>query len=224
MENENNPPVGGEENKKQSAMLKTKISNFLIKYFNYFAVFGGMAIFICGLMALPYPEYKKISKENMDLANKMKTEYAEKLERLIVVGNIKKSYASVSMEEKTKVSNMIPDLSDASEAIREIEMIALRNGAMLDAIKIEPKSPSAGAKIKAEAAEDKNPPAGIFLKPPQEVGLVKIEVNLSSVNYPVLKNIIRTFENNLRLFDVARVNFNANNSEAVLHIYGYYLL
>jgi hypothetical protein len=53
--------------------------------------------------------------------------------------------------------------------------------------------------------------------------LIKIEVNLSSVNYPILKNIIKVFENNLRLFDIAKINFNVNDSQAVLNIYSYYL-
>ncbi|MDD4272009.1 MAG: hypothetical protein PHF50_04370, partial [Patescibacteria group bacterium] len=62
-----------------------------------------------------------------------------------------------------------------------------------------------------------------FNELPQGVGSIMIEVNLSSVNYSILKNIIKAFENNLRLFDIAKITFNANGNKALLNIYSYYL-
>ena len=67
-------------------------------------------------------------------------------------------------------------------------------------------------------------PAGIFEQLPEGVGLTKLEINLSSVNYPVLKNLLKAFENNLWLLDIAKVDYEAKENKAVLTIYSYYLL
>lgn len=211
------------ENKTKRELLKIKASNFLINYFNYFIFFIGIVILIIGLPAFVYPRYKQILKEKEEIKNKMQIEYSEKANSLNLTRNLKESYKSVNDEEKSKISAMIPSESGASEIISEIESISLRNGAILDSIKIEPKAVLSDKNLKVKTDEKNNPPTGIFSKPPEKIGLIKIEISLSSVNYSVLKNIIKSFENNLRIFDIAKISYNADGSEAVLNIYSYYL-
>ncbi len=212
-----------EENKKNPELLKIKISAFLINYFNYFIAFIGIAILIAGLLVFIVPKHKLISKENEDAKNRIQVEYAEKANRLNSARNLKESYKSASDEDKSKISSMIPAGRDTSAIMSEIESISLRNGAILDSVKIELKAADADKNLKIETAEKNNPPAGIFSKPPEKIGLIKIEASLSSVNYSVLKNIIKSFENSLRLFDIAGINYKAEGSEAILNIYSYYL-
>jgi len=223
MEIKKHPPVGGEEIKKQAELLKIKINGFLINYFNYLILSLSIIILAVGLFILAYPKYQQISKANEEDKNNIQIEYEAKSNYLNSIRNLRKSYKSVSEEEKLKIAGMIPDKRDTSVIIKEIESIAVKNSAILTSIKIEPEKGTDRASLKVEAKESKEPPAGIFSQPPQGVGLIKIEVNLSSVNYPILKNIIKVFENNLRLFDIAKINFNVNDSQAVLNIYSYYL-
>ncbi|MFH1254952.1 MAG: hypothetical protein V1667_00525 [bacterium] len=212
-----------EENKKKPELLKIKISAFLINYFNYFISFIGIAILTAGLLAFIVPKYKMISKENEDAKNRIQVEYAEKTNRLNSARNLKESYKSASDGDKSKISAMIPAGSDTSAIISEIESISLRNGAILNSVKIETKSASADKNLKVETEVKSNPPAGIFSNPPEKIGLIKIEASLSSVNYSVLKNIIKSFENSLRLFDIAGISYQAEESQAILNIYSYYL-
>lgn len=223
MEFKKNKPLSGEENKKQAAILKVKINEFLIKYFNYLAFSLGLVILAAGLYITVYPKYRQVSEENREAKNNLQTEYETKFNYLESIRDLKKSYQSINDEEKAKIAKMVPDLRDSSSIITEIESIAVRNGAILTSIKIEPESDGGRTSLKAEPEEAKESLAGIFNQPPQGVGLIKMEVNLSSVNYAVLKNIIKTFENNLRLFDIAEVNFNASENQAILNIYSYYL-
>lgn len=211
-----------EKNKEKSELLKIKISNFLMNYFDYFIFFIGIIILIIGLLAFIYPRYKQILKENQEIKNKMQIEYSEKTNRLNSMRNLKESYKSASDEEKSKILAMIPSESGASAIISEIESISLRNGAILDSIKIEPKAVLSDKNLKVETAEKNNPPVGIFSKPPEKIGLIKTEISLSSVNYSVLKSIIKSFENNLKIFDIAGISYNADESEAILNIYCYY--
>jgi len=223
MEIKNHPPAGGEENKKQVERLKNKINVFLLNYFNYLILALGLVILAVGLFVLVYPKYRQIYQANEEAKNNLQVEYEAKHDYLNSIRNLKKSYQLISDEEKAKIAGMVPATSDTSIIITEIESIVVRNSAVLTSIKIEPQNSSARTGLNAEPQENKEPPAGIFNELPQGVVPVKIEVNLSSVNYPILKNIIKTFENNLRLFDVARVDFNPNENKVLLNIYSYYL-
>ena len=118
---------------------------------------------------------------------------------------------------------MLPSGSDASGIISEIERIALRNGAILRSVKVNAEADRGAVRQKTESAEKTEPPAGIFEKLPAGVGRLKIEVSFGSINYPVLKNIIKTFENNLRLFDISKIDYGATDNKATLIIYSYYL-
>jgi len=227
MEIKKNSPAGGEENKKQAKLLKIKINGFLINYFSYLIFSLGIIILVAGLFILVYPKYQQISRANEEAENNLQIEYETKFNYLNFIRNLKKSYQSINDDEKAKIASMLPATRDTSIIITEVESIAVKNSAILTSIKIEPQSAGGRAnfkaELKAEPKENKEPPAGIFNELPQGIGLVKIEVNLSSVNYPILKNIIKAFESNLRLFDIAKISFNASENEALLNIYSYYL-
>ena len=207
MEIKNYLLVGGEANKKQATVLKIKIDRFLIDYFNYLILALGLVILAAGLFMLVYPKYQQISKANEEAKNNL-LKYEDRFNYLNSIRNLKKSYQSINDGDRNKIAVMAPAASDTSIIITEIEAIALRNSAIMTSIKIE---------------SQKEAPAGIFNQLPPGVGLVKIEVNLSSVNYSILKNIIKTFENNLRLFDIAKIGFNVSENKALLSIYSYYL-
>ena len=223
MEIKNQPAAGGQDNKKQAELLKAKINGFLINYFNYLVLALSLIILAAGLFLLAYPKYQQISKANEEAKNNLQIEYETKFNYLNSIRNFKKSYQSISDEDKAKIAGMVPAKRETGVIITEIESIAVRNSAILTSVKIEPEAAAGRTNLRVEPREDKEPPIGIFNQPPQGVGLIKIEVNLSSVNYPILKNIIKAFENNLRLFDVAKINFNASEDTALLNIYSYYL-
>jgi hypothetical protein len=192
-------------------------------YFNYLIFSFSLIILVVGLLTLVYPRYKQVSQEKEEAKNSLQVEYKTKSDYLDSILNLKSIYQLVNDEEKAKISSMLPATRDTSIIITEIESIAIKNSAILNSIKIEPQSTGSGTSSRTEAKEGKGSLAGIFNEPPDGVGLVKIEIKLSSVNYQTLKNIIKTFENNLRIFDIAKINFDVNKNEALLNIYSYYL-
>jgi len=223
MEIKNHPPVdGGEEKKEQAKIIKVKINGYLIKYFNYLAFSLSAVIIVIGFIFLLYPKYQQISKENQEVKNNLQNKYEVKLVYLNSIKNLKKSYQSITVDKRVKINSLIAPDRDTSLIIREIESFAIRNSAILTSIKIEPQVDEAKASLKVESTENKEASDEIFNRPPQGVASIKIDVNLSSVDYPVLKNIIKDFENNLRLFDIAKVNFDATKNEVSLVIYAYY--
>lgn len=222
MEIKNYPPADKTARRKSTEPLKIKINVFLIDYFNYLILILSLIILAAGLFMLAYPKYRQIVKANEAAKNNLQIEYETKLNYLNSIRNLKKTYQSISDDDKAKIDALAPAASDTSVIISEIESIVLRNGAILNSVKIEPAS-SARPNLTAGSGANKESPAGIFNQLPAGAGLIKIEVNLNSVDYPLLKNIIKAFENNLRLFDIAKISFNVDKSQALLNIYSYYL-
>lgn len=220
MEFKNNQPAAGAAPKQSAAILKIKTNKFLINYFNYLILALGAIIMVGGLFILVYPKYQQIFKTDKEIRKNLLAGYEARSDYLNSVRNLKKSYQSINEGDKAKIGTMAPNQGDTGAVITEIESIAASNGAILNSIRIEPVG---SGDRKAEAKENKEPAAGIFNQPPAGVGLIKIEVKLSAVDYQVLKNIIKTFENNLRLFDIAKINFKVSESQAFLNIYSYYL-
>lgn len=218
MEFKNNRPAGAAD-KKSTVVLKIKTNKFLINYFNYLILALGVVITAAGLFILVYPKYQQISADK-EIRKNLLTGYEARSDYLNSVRNLKKSYQSINDGDKAKINAMAPNQSDSGAIITEIESIVARNSAILNSIRVE--SVGDGDR-KVEVKENKESAAGIFNQPPTGAGLVKIEVKLSAVDYQVLKNIIKTFENNLRLFDLAKINFNVSENQALLNIHSYYL-
>ncbi|MBI2459630.1 MAG: type 4a pilus biogenesis protein PilO [Parcubacteria group bacterium] len=201
---------------------ENKINTFLLHYFNYLILALGLIILAAGLFILVYPKYQRIAKANQEAKNNLQTEYEDKLNYLNSISNLKKSYRSISEGDRAKLAGLVPPESDTNSLITEIESMAARNGVILTSIKIESKNAVGRNNFRVESKENQELAAGIFSQPPPAIGLIKMEVSLSSVDYSALKNIIKTFENNLRLLDLADISFNVSENQALLIIYSYY--
>src|SRR3989338_8497212 len=216
--------AGGTEKTAQS-LLKQRINNFLIIYFNYLTLALALAILAAGLFLFIYPQYQEIAKGNETAEKNLQAEHEIKRIYLNGIRDLKNLYQLISAADREKIAKMVPAGNQAVSLIPEIESIVLKNGAVLNSIKIaeDPKSQSK-TKSKIALGEKLEMPAGIFEQLPEGVGLTKIEINLSSVNYPVLKNLLKNFENNLWLLDIAQVDYDAKENKVILIIYSYYLL
>lgn len=199
-----------------------KLKIFLANYFNYLIVYLLIIIFAIGFFTLIYPKYKQIAKDEAEAGKNLRIEYETKFNYLNSIRNLQKAYRLISAADKEKVKKMVPEQGDTGALITEIEAIVKRNGARLNSIKIDTRPSLKKSELKALPGETKEPPAGIFANPPQGVSAIKISANLSSTDYSTLKNIIKTLENNLRLFDIAEINFETNKNSAILSIYCYY--
>lgn len=210
--------------KTANSLLRQRINNFLIIYFGYLALALAFIIFVAGWFLFIYPKHQRLIKSVEAEKNKLQTEYESKTGYLSAVRNLKDSYQSISGADRKKIEAMVPVGNRAISLIPEIESIALKNGVILNSIKIVAEEPGqSGAKVRVRPGEKPTPSAGVFEQLPEGVGLTEIEVSLSSVNYAVLKNLFKVFENNLWLLDIAKVDYNVEGNTVIFTIYSYYL-
>jgi len=224
MEGGKNNSLVKEAENDSSDLLKQRINNFLINYFNYLILALALIIFIAGLFLFIYPQYQEIANGNKTANKNLQSEYETQAGYLSAISDLKDSYELISSEDRKKIGSMVPESSQVNSLIPEIESIILKNGAVLNSIKTETAFKNQTNKTTEVASGEKTAPsAGIFEQLPPGVGLARTDISLSSVNYPVLKNLLKTFENNLRLFDISKVSYDVQKSEAVFTIYSYYL-
>jgi len=215
--------TAGPKNGQAENALKVKLNNFFIEYFNYLAIVVALIILATGSLWLLYPRYQKAVAASQAASASWQKDFAEKSIYYDKLVALRQSYELVSPEERSKIEAMVPVGGDTDNLITQFEAIALKNGAILNSIKITNESPKSSSKPFPGSSLEKKEPAGIFDELPQGIGLVKLEVNLSSVSYPVLKNIIKTIENNLRLLDIYKIGYPAKENKVNLVVYAYYL-
>lgn len=217
-------PADDGPGKTANNLLKQRINNFLINYFGYLSLVLAFIIFVVGLFLFVYPQYQQLAKINETAKKSLQTEFEAKAIYLSAIRDLKNSQPPVSGADRKKIEEMVPVGDEVIGLIPEIESIVLKNGVILDSIRIEGDLKSqVKEKTKVGSGGEKKPSMGIFEQLPEGVGLAKIDINLSSVNYPVLKNLFKTFENNLRLFDIAKINYKVQENKAVFTVYSYYL-
>jgi hypothetical protein len=204
------------------SIWKQKVSIFLINYFGYLALILSFIILAAGLLFYLYPQYQEIIKEAKATEENLKAELQAKADYLSDIRDLKNSYLSISQADRKKIEEMMPASRRVIDLIPEVESIVLKNGLILNSIKIE-SSLNSQSGAGGQPVGTPGQPAGIFEQLPAGVGLAKIEINVSSINYSILKNLLKTFENNLWLLDVSKINFDIGGKRANLIIYSYYL-
>lgn len=215
----------GKLREKVDSLLKQKINNFLIVYFGYLSLALALIIFAVGLLLFIYPQYQQSIKSNETAKKRQQEEYKARADYLISIGALKNSYQFISTADRKKIETMVPVGNQAISLIPEIESIALKNGVVLNDIKIvEDLKGQPKRRVNLESGEKPSSAAGIFEKLPAGIGLTEIEVNLSSIDYSVLKNLLKALENNLWLLDISNINYDVLGKKVSFTIYSYYLI
>ncbi|MDO8667504.1 MAG: hypothetical protein Q7K35_00190 [bacterium] len=221
------PPSGEElddkQEKKFDSLLKRRINLFLIDYFGYLSLALVFIIFASGLLFFVYPQYQKTIKGDEAAKKNLQGDYENKNRDLKAIRSLKDSYQSISDADKKRLAEMVPAGDNNIHLITEIESMALKNGVILNSIKIEENLKSQlKPKLRVDSDEKKVISAGIFEQLPEGIGSIKMDISLSSVSYSILKNLFKTFENNLRLMDIAKVDYDSEKNKVIFTIYSYY--
>ena len=215
--------IKGKENR-ETGQLKQKINIFFINYFNYLAPVLGLTIFFIGVFLFIIPQYQKISKTGQAAEDRLSTEYGIKNDYLSKIRNLREIYNSLSENDKKKINQMVPNDGNLIGLIPQVESIIVRNGAILNSIDISSPDSQSSLNPDPESAGKRQTLAGIFSgKTPAGTRVVKIDAQIESADYQVLKNILKTFEKNVRLFDIGKVTYQAKENKVNLIIYAYYL-
>lgn len=196
--------------KEKEQKTNSEAIQFVIDNFNWFLLGVFFVVFVFGIIIFIFPKYNEIAIEIKANEDRQSKEYSEKSKKDIEdLKLLISAYESISPSHIEKINKIIPPADIKEKIITEIEALVVRNGLILGAISIEPVEKDPRKKV-----EEK-------IDLPENITKYKITLKILGVNYNNLKNILRVFENNLRLLDVQSVDFSAEKNEAQIELHTY---
>ena len=171
---------------------------------------------ILGYQYIIKPKRLKITEGSRQAISAKEDEQAS-LERYYSrLKKYKRSFDSVSEQNKIKMAEMLPDASRAPELYRELEALIAKTGLLLTKIDIA----EAGV---AKKAIKKGQPAVKEAAWPAEIAKYRVILNIAGTDYNNFKKLLGTVENSLHIMDVQKVNFDPKAKITVLELNTYYL-
>ncbi len=198
--------------------IATVLFTFFANFFNWFIVVICFVILISGYMFLIKPKYEFIISDQ-EVAIKEK-EYEDKVNYLKQLGEVKNLYQTITDADKEKIDFILSANQDLDALrivlLREVGFLGRLYRVNIDNVVITPLDTSDG-KLLTIAQEPKPNPELANLQ------IVTVSFSVTGVDYSRLKQMILKIEQNLRIMDVVRLDYNPQARSANLVLYTYYL-
>jgi len=203
-------------------LRQQKINKFLIKYYHWLVALTMLVVLTAGYFLLIQPKYQEMRGENEMTSQELQQAYAAKQTLLGNLNQLEQSYNQIKQADKDKINAMLPAKAEVERLISELEAIVLKNGLILASLSIEPQE-KAKTSTKVEIKDENSGQKLKIAEMPEGVALVKISMGIVGSDYNGLKNLLRTIENNLRLLDIDKLDYNNAENKASLDLTAYYL-
>jgi len=128
-------------------------------------------------------------------------------------------YKKINPADLQRFNMVLPDNYVPEKLFGEVEEILSRGGWLMNSLKID-RPKEEGSEIASEGG-DQAAASGVALNG-QKIGRYNLELSVAAIDYAGLKNLLKTFENNLRLFDVTKVAFSSSGATAQISLSTYY--
>lgn len=205
---------------------RKRIVYFLINYFNWLILAFVLIILALGYFLFIQPKYKQIARELDIISVSKEGKYIERQEYLNQLLKLKEVYYNIKKNDTNKIKIFLPDYHGTEDILSQLEFIALRNGLLLKSLQIKKDKEEAlsqkATKEKKITTDEKVgaiSPGGLE----SEVGKIEIGMEVVGVDYAALKNLLKTIENNLRLYDISSINYSPAGGSLTITLSTYYL-
>lgn len=192
--------------------------HFFAYFFNYFVVLMCIVVLAAGFWFLILPKYRFV-KSDQRVIEEVNV-YKQKLSYLKQINQIKALYATVSVEDKKKIDQMLSAGEDGDSLqialLREISYIVKAQGAIVETPQIQELDTSAGKFIDLNKEKNNTPTD-------PNVRIIDINMTISHLSYDQLKAILARWERSLRLLDVVKLDYDPALSRAKVELYAYHL-
>ncbi|MEI6835472.1 MAG: hypothetical protein WCK59_01445 [Candidatus Falkowbacteria bacterium] len=195
---------------------KNSLNTFLNKYFNLFVVvFVSFLLFIAYLLILQPKVSSTAAAISENISSHQKLLQAEKIK----LANLKEAisnYDNIDTVDLDRINHILPNDYDKELLYGEIEELITKNGFTPLSITLAKEGETSAGAANASAGDDKGE-----AKDSSKIGVINISLNIASVDYAGLKNLLTILESNLRLLDVKKLSLDGGHSGS-LEISTYY--
>ncbi len=200
------------QNTAQNNKNKNSFNLFLKNYFNFILAMAIIVFLIISYFFILAPKYNATTAAIKDSITEQQKLYNAQQKKLANFKDIASLYKKVSPSDLKKFNNVLSDEYVKESLFGEIEDIVNQNGFVIDKISV----------TRPEEVNKDKPADASAIVAPSNLGEIDINLSLGAIDYAGFKNIVKIFENNLRLLDISQVDFSADSGTAVLTLRTYY--
>lgn len=205
---------------------RSKINSFLNKYFHFIIIIVVLLILTLAFFYIIKPKYFKAMEAIEGNLSSQKEIYLEQLTKLNNYKSLVSAYKKVSPGEIKKINSILPDKYEKEQLFIELGYVIPKNGFQLDNLSISEKDDDEErvANPRARRGQEEELSEIDFLRElPQEIGYIKIDLDISLVDYKNFKRLLNILENNIKLLDIYKLSFNPDTESAQISAVSYYL-
>ncbi len=205
----------------QPVKKQNNLNLFLNNYFNIMLAAALVFFLFLAYLVFLGPKFSATQAAIRANTEEKQLLYETTQKRLASLKAVSEIYKKISPTDMQKFNSVLPDSYVRERLFGELEEIIGRGGWLVSNIAIsQEEGKKAAAPIVTE--EGVITPVSSPASNNKKVGTISIKLDISSIDYPGFKNMLRLFENNLRLFDVTDVEFSPASNSAVITITTYY--
>lgn len=198
---------------RKKAFIKS-VNKFLNNNFKWFIVLSAIFILVSGYFFLLKPKQDNVQKVVNIINQRREKDYQNKKRQLEKIRDLLLAYSKINSAYIEKIDSIAPP--DIDGLFTEMNQLISRQGLFVQSLNIN----EVGSRDpKISKSKGKN----IDYLTSGKIGRIKIGISVRGTDYESFKNLLYSLENNLRLIDVERVNFNPSSQSTELTLYTYYI-
>lgn len=221
---ENSASLENSEAERKRARKMVKINNFFSTYFKFLILIIVLGIFFASYVYVLKPKYDKaVEAVKGNIVNQERI-YLQQLNKLNSFKQLVAVYNKIPDDEKDKLNNLLPPDYIKEQLFIELGYIIPQNGHNLSYLDFKKDVEIEAEEDYQRRARNEEKSANSFLEElPPDIGYIDANLKVSSASYNGLRNLLKLLENNLRLVDVYKINFDPSGEVLELNFSTYYL-
>jgi hypothetical protein len=192
--------------------------NILDTNFNILVVLAVIIFLAAAYFLIIKPKFELTLVAIKDDISQQEQLYQRQRQKLIDLQAAAAMYHKISDSDIYKIKEVLPDNYAKEKLFGELEDIITQQGLLITGINLE-KIDEVDSEAEPLAAKDEQ---RLAIPNSEHVGVIMAIINLASIDYASLKNLLSLFESNLRLIDVDAINFDQEEKTAEITLYTYY--
>jgi hypothetical protein len=209
-------PIGQNSN-------KAKINYLAFKYFPFLIIAVSCLVFAVGFFYIIKPKYNTVASEVESKLSDYRSQLETRDSYLNKLVDLNQVFEKIDKNDRDKIDGILPGKEDGADLMRQLEKIVRSNGALLSSLNIEKAKAAASPKNPKDKSKPKEAIAASGRAIPEGVGKLDASMDVEGVNYNVLKKLLASFENSIRLIDVEKIDFDPAGMSAKITLSAYYL-
>lgn len=203
-------------------MVKTAPKNqnalnlFLNSYFSIFVLLVVIIVFVLAYFFWIRPKFIQTLgaiRANIEMQQQL---YEAQQKKLISLKAVSELYKKIDKEDLKKFNGVLSENYVKERLFGELEEIVYTNGFLIDSIKLS--RPDEGEEEGKGSSEE----IVTLQKLSPNIGQINVNISISTIDYPGFKNLVKIMENNLRLFDIIKLDFSPSEGMANFTLATYY--